>query len=382
MSLTAVKPGGWAIGEILTSDQMDALQSEMLKAVDGVNGGSYTLGSSLTFAGADVRIAADLEILSTGQINANSGSEINVDSGAQIDVAGDLNLLSGGDLNVLSGGEIAVDGNIEVASGGIVNLNSGGRMDVNSGADFNVESGATLDLTGTMTVGATGNVNVASGGNVNLQSGADLIAQSGGSILIQSGGALTAQNGATVQVEDSEDLVINDAPEEFRHTLVAAFHESTGAWDKIPNSSGELGWYQTDVADDRAIWFALATTPGDTLVSVFVRLDGDKEGDGHAALPATRPRVQLLTTDIDGNIQILATVTDSSANVAAYDAPHNVILQSVGLDSGTMPQLATIEPFYVRVYGETGANSEVGLGILSISGNTIARHYRTDTRVY
>lgn len=75
MTLTAAKVGGWAIGEILTSDQMDFLQAELLKALDGVGGGSYTLGANLTLAGAG-------ELRLDNVLRVRTGADLFVDAGA------------------------------------------------------------------------------------------------------------------------------------------------------------------------------------------------------------------------------------------------------------------------------------------------------------
>ncbi len=87
----------------------DAVGDVVAQAVDGVNGGTYTLGSVLRFEGADVEIAGDLEIVAGGEINVRSTAEINVLSGAQIDLAGDLNILSGGDIIGAAGAGILLD---------------------------------------------------------------------------------------------------------------------------------------------------------------------------------------------------------------------------------------------------------------------------------
>jgi len=78
-------------------------------AIDGVNGGTYTLASVLTFMGADVRIGADLEVLSTGRINVNAGGSVNVDSGALINVDGNIVCNAGATAKVDDVDDLIVD---------------------------------------------------------------------------------------------------------------------------------------------------------------------------------------------------------------------------------------------------------------------------------
>lgn len=48
MTFTRVKAGGWDVGERLTEAQMDALDVNMTKAVDGDAGGTYTPSAALS----------------------------------------------------------------------------------------------------------------------------------------------------------------------------------------------------------------------------------------------------------------------------------------------------------------------------------------------
>lgn len=82
MTLTAAKVGGWAFGDLLTSDEVDHLQAELLKAIDAVNGGTYTLSAPLIFNGTvefndDLVINASGELTIDGNLIVNSIFEIN-----------------------------------------------------------------------------------------------------------------------------------------------------------------------------------------------------------------------------------------------------------------------------------------------------------------
>lgn len=383
MALTAANPGGWSLNEVLTSAQMTHLQNELLKAIDGVNGGTYTLAAPLIFAGADVRMTTNLVIPSGGDIelennadmNLASGADINLSSGAAIEVSlgallqvgGELQVISGGLVTLENGADMFVDGTAVIGLEGSLAVNSGGSIDVTSGGDINVTSadvtingGAQILLNGgSLIIGATGFVQ-ANGGDITLGGGSRLI----------------AGPGEGIDVEDANDITINDSPEGFRTTLIPFGFIATGWETRIVS---ELVWEQVDSSSDWRIVFPIVVPPGDDLVDVFVGVNGE---NGHGALPATMPRARLVRADLDGTFTVLATKTDPSPDVATYETPHYIILQNGSLDSGTMPQLADADPLYVIVQGETGANAIPGLEIGSITGNRIARSFRSDQAVY
>lgn len=62
MTIPLIKPGGWAFGDILDEDQLNDLQDELIKAIDGVDGGSYTLSAPLSIDGAPVSFGSDVTV--------------------------------------------------------------------------------------------------------------------------------------------------------------------------------------------------------------------------------------------------------------------------------------------------------------------------------
>jgi uncharacterized protein (DUF2345 family) len=372
--------------------------------VDG--GGKIDLASNAdlnVLSGADVTVAAGGEISVSGTINLDSGGHIDVDANANINLAGnsDLNLASGADINVAIGGEINVSGtinvdgagHIDVDSGAAINLagllsvsgeiqfNSGSVLDVNSSSDF--ASGTTLAMHGQIDVTSGGSIDVTSA-DLNINAGGQL-QLNGGSLIVgatghiyANGGDITLGPGSTLTVDAGQNLAIDDAPEGFRLTLTPAFNDSLEPWRRTTDASGLLGWYQSDVDARRSIWFALPVNPGDTVVDVYVRLDGSASGSGHGGTPpATQPTVELISVDLGGALTVEASIDDSAVG-AGYDLTHDVVLAGVA----GMPYLATADPIYIRIRGEFGAGTAVpGLTLLSISGNLIARSYRAANMV-
>lgn len=117
----------------------DAVGDQIVQAVDGVGGGTYTLGSALRFQGADVEINAGLEILAAGELNVQSGGLINVLSG------GDLIVASGGALNLASGAVLTV------TPGGLIDVVATGAIEFNAVEDLRVDDDSTATYRLTLT---------------------------------------------------------------------------------------------------------------------------------------------------------------------------------------------------------------------------------------
>jgi hypothetical protein len=128
VTLTAAKVGGWSIGELLTSDQVDHLQAQILKAVDGIDGGTYTLSAALIIAGDTVRIDEELyinagaELISDGPVHFRPGAPLLVSDGFQFDDVGEFN------------------GTVGFSTGGIVNFAAGNTVVISELGDLTVDS--------------------------------------------------------------------------------------------------------------------------------------------------------------------------------------------------------------------------------------------------
>jgi hypothetical protein len=131
-------------------------------------------------------------------------------------------------------------------------------------------------------------------------------------------------------------------------------------------SSGGLSWVQTNVGGARALAFSIRVPPRGTIKAFRARLRGNVgSGTFHSALPATMPVLQLLRSPANGSaFAIVDTITDASANVAAYDGAHNL--------EKTLSSPHTIvagDTYYLRLLGETGSDSLASA--LAIFGATV-----------
>jgi hypothetical protein len=88
MTISDPKVGGWADHEVLTHGQMNAIRTELLKAVDGAGGGTYNLTAPLTFDGDEVRIDWTLRLRSGADFFVDSGAQFGVSTGGTFDVNG------------------------------------------------------------------------------------------------------------------------------------------------------------------------------------------------------------------------------------------------------------------------------------------------------
>lgn len=349
MTLSDPKPGGWANGELLTSAQMNSIRNELLKAIDGADGGPYSLSADLVFSGAgEVQFNSAARVL--------TGASLEVDSGSNLNVAGELHVESAG--------------SIEVDSGGAVDVNSGGELTILSGGAGHVETGGTFDLEGSAIMSLPTNGLI------------DLLGTS----------ALTLQNTATINLTDTAILNLVDTntlirvprPESLEVTALTSTNyrihlsfldtvggSGTSAW--VYGTNGEDSLLQIDVTTGvRVILFPLRLRSGDIIERVSMFVEGGF-GVDHVALPASLPQIQLVEIDLDGLVTTIGTQVDTSANVAAYNLNHEVAL------TGLSETVASPSLYYIRITGESGANSEVDkLAIRAVNARAMITTYRSD----
>ncbi len=118
-------------------------------------------------------------------------------------------------------------------------------------------------------------------------------------------------------------------------------------------SSNGQAWLQTDVTSAGTLRFHMPLPDFGKMTALTLTVDG---GSAHGALPATMPRIALIKiAHIVGNASIsettIATLTDASANVAAYELIHTISI------TGLSETLSVNADWLIVIEGETGANS-------------------------
>ena len=137
----------------------------------------------------------------------------------------------------------------------------------------------------------------------------------------------------------------------------------TAGW-AIGAAGAAMAINQVSAAGAYVAMFELVQPKHATLIGLIVSLAA---AAGHGALPATMPVLTLLRQDT-GSLAaptMVATATDASASVAAYEAPHiislGVLAEVLAYDSGLR--------YFLKLAGETGAGSVAGLALTSIIGD-------------
>lgn len=170
MSFSLANPTGWAIGDLLTDVQINKLDLDHSKAVDGSAGGSYTLTAPLVFTGAKVTVPA-FEVTGAASFTGASASffgnvGIGDTSGDQCVVAATSTFNSGVTFN----GNIGLDTAATATFDGTVNVNNNARLGASFSDTLLVKSTSTFDsgVTFNASIGAGSSANATFDGSVNL----------------------------------------------------------------------------------------------------------------------------------------------------------------------------------------------------------------------
>ena len=362
MSLVAVKPGGWDTEEVLTSDDLNALQAEYIKAIDGTGGGFYTIIADLEIVGAAVRLqnaifesarveGGSLVVADDSTFELAGDGEISGD----VDLTGLVNITD--ECHVQAGALLRIDGSgfLTAAAGSIVTL--GGTVTIQSGAAVTIASTA-VDLSGIFNVVSGGRVDVEAGGQISVLSKPG----AGGGITLTSLGGIFVAAGGEVVMAQASDLKVNAEAFTFRLTDGPSFISETvsGTPDWSPSVLGYASVTQHNTGGSSFAWYALPLRPGDSISSITVKIQGGF-GITHASNPTlasmSLPIVQVISVDQDGVQAVRGTVVDPSTTASGYDVPHPVTLSPSDWNVGSSYLVVAGEALYVRVTGETGANA-------------------------
>lgn len=208
LTLSPAKIGAWVLDEKLTSAQLNKLATELVKAVDGVGGGTYTL--------------------SVGDLTFTGSKKLILDLAAQLTAGKTLN----------------VDGTIELGLGT-------SRLNVRSGAAIGIFAG--------------GVINVASTGGINLAAGALLTSAAGA----QLEGELDVPNASIIKFARAQDLAL--ANETFtRRLYMEPVFVNPAHWG--PGTGGAPIWNQLATTVNPLVFSLKGCLPGDVITAVAVEL--------------------------------------------------------------------------------------------------------------
>lgn len=142
------------------------------------------------------------------------------------------------------------------------------------------------------------------------------------------------------------------------------FRDLEANWTLNVAALGDWGTiYQANIGAVRSIFVDLDLPNACVLNTITVQICGAI--GGHAGLPAAKPSISLYKFsaapfNAPGTV---ASVTDAPASIAAYETIHTLTLGALALtiDAGFR--------YRVRIVGESGANSVIGLAIASVLCN-------------
>jgi hypothetical protein len=129
------------------------------------------------------------------------------------------------------------------------------------------------------------------------------------------------------------------------------------------NSASHFYYQQDSVSGAGNLYFLVSNLPK------FGKIDVVKvfcAGSGHSSLPATKPMWELYRTPravgsaYPQSATQVSTATDTSGNVATYDASHDI--QATGINH----TILTDNDYLLKFFGETGANSQIGLNVFAV----------------
>lgn len=159
-SFLPLRAGGWAFGEILTSAQMNQLNTDFPFAANMRDGASYTPSSPVVVAGAGMTLKlVGSNTLPSGTLVVSGSASLNIDTGATLlGLAGSATHWEfGSQLFVDSGAEMHISGIVNADPGssieldGPVTMNGSGGLTINSPAPFICNYHATFNDTTTFT---------------------------------------------------------------------------------------------------------------------------------------------------------------------------------------------------------------------------------------
>lgn len=115
-----LKVGGWAFGEILTSAQMNQLNTDFPFALNGRDGGSYAPSSAIVIGGSGLSVTAFASLSANVELGTNASNTLTVHSVSTflhlVTASGGLDVFDGIFTDTLSSsGDIATSGNLSVS---------------------------------------------------------------------------------------------------------------------------------------------------------------------------------------------------------------------------------------------------------------------------
>jgi hypothetical protein len=367
MSLTRVKPSGWVTNEKLTSAQINNVDINITYALDKRSGQTDTLASVITVASTgQVIFDTGSELIfnnsliqgdTSVSLLVNSGSDFTFtgtilqgsifadltvgpfsqitfsDTGIQGTIFTSLHLITGSQLTFDAGSGVSFSGSAQTTSGSTFTFNgnsshtSGSSETFLSGSSLLLNFGSTLTSAGTTTLNGVTNVNgsislngtTTTTGVLNCNGPINLI----GSTSVS--GSLTATTSAVTMADftltgtNKVKLVSRTYTRKIGAIMERAIPTD---WDSVV---GAGGIFETSSVVGAQGFFPIRLPSGAIISSIRLYIAPAM----HVNLPASMPIIQLVSVS-NGASTLIATQTDPSTTVAAYNAYHAIQLSGLG----------------------------------------------------
>jgi hypothetical protein len=277
LTLSPAKVGTWALHEVLTSAQANKIASELVKAVDGVGGGSYSLTvADLTFTGSKTAI---------------------------FDLA----------VQLTAGKTLTLDGAISVTNTGRINLASGAGINVNAGASVNLGAGAP-------------------GGVLSLAAGAALVGVAGSQLQ----GEFDLPSGSIIKFARAQDLAL-DTETFTRRLFMQPIFVDPAQWGI--GTGGAPIWQQLNAVANPLLFPLVGCLPGDVITAIAAEIQASTGHGGVPSVQPSLGLFSKAGGGL--TIASLAGTEDNQATVGDYETEHALVLNAGSLTFGAMPTIGT-----------------------------------------
>lgn len=158
MAFTRVKPAGWATGEILTSTQMNTLDTDHENSIDGAAGGTYANSGAI-----NVQAFTCTTLATSGNCTlGNAGGDAHTVNGTLTAV----NAVTCQSTLAVTGAA-TFDGNVTLGNAGADTITCNGALTCNSSASFGLAQFAnTVTITSAGSILSSGPIAFAAGGRL------------------------------------------------------------------------------------------------------------------------------------------------------------------------------------------------------------------------
>lgn len=328
---TRVKALGWALGEKLLHTLMNQLDTNVSKAINGDDGGTWAPTDPIILDGDGLQIDSTLVVSDSASISMEDASSFAVKGASTVVVQNSATVT--------------------------YQNNAAHRMTAMSAMSFANNASCTFTDASSCAFNSTAQLYLSGSATCTFATGTTLTCASGSTATFA--GAAAVHDATKLALRAS--VPIETATRSYSRARIFLQYVNTTYWFQnvlyvrsYPAVMSQLIAGAVAAQVDNAVWeadvpdAATITTVSWTISPVVAT---------RAGLPATMPKLWVEVIDTsDGSISHSADVTDASATVGDYETTHTITTAALNWTID-----ASVEVVLVRVQGEAGANFEAGM---------------------